>query len=157
MQPAVLGPLAVQEGAEPGGLEHCELHAESHVVGIGDVEDACGEGSRATSWHCDVADIQGDGDGEHGQADHHPLQRICTAGCDVHDKPVMILLRLGVEVEDSAVVDVLLGEGLDGVQAGLLIRVSAVLKHRQEAGGWGAAHQVDYVLGRDLFVGHLGV
>lgn len=121
MQPTILRPLAVQEGAELGGLEHPELHAESSVVGIGDVEDACGEGSRATSWYRDVADVQGDGDGEHGQAHHHSLQRVRTAGCDVHDKPVVLLLQLGVEVEDSAVVDVLLGEGLDGVQAGLLV------------------------------------
>lgn len=121
MQPAILRPLAVQEGAKPGGLKHLELHAESRVVGVRDVEDARGEGDGATSRHRDVADIQGNGDGEHGQAHHHPLQWVCTAGCDVHDKSVTVLLWLGVEVEDSAVVDVLLGERLDGVQAGLLV------------------------------------
>lgn len=157
VQPILLGLLAAQEGAKAGGLEHAELHAKSWVVGVGDVQDARGDGGRATSWHCDVVDIQGDGDGEHNQADHHPLQRVCTAGCDVQDKPVTLLVRLGVQVEDSATVDVLLGEGLDGVQAGLLIHVLAVLKHCQEAGGWGAAHQVDNVSGRYLFVGHLGV
>lgn len=157
VQPALPGPLAAQESAKPRGFQHAELHAKSWVVGVGNVEDARGDGGRATSWHRDVVDIQGDGDGEHDQADHHPLQRVCTTGCDVQDKPVTLLVGLGVQVEDSATVDVLLGEGLDGVQAGLLVHVLAVLKHGQEAGGWGAAHQVDYVLGRYLFVGHLGV
>lgn len=156
VQSTILRPLAVQEGAEPGGLEHPELHTKSCVVGVGDVEDALGEGSRATSWHCDVADIQGDGDGEHCQAHHHPLQWVRTAGCDVHNKLVTLLLGLRVEVEDSVIVDVLLSERLDGVQAGLLIRVSAVLKHCQEARSWWAAHEVDYVLGRNLFMSHLG-